>query len=986
LDAIDEELAIDEYGSYEESESQKTYRKKLADIDLDYATSVANALKTLQTDDAVSKKTYTTDVANDLHTRETESAKNQFTYHDSVADAEHTRAKAVAAANKSYLTADANARKARRTSLAGSSADEITSNADGFYAAYAQIHAHYGLPFTAYMQGLAQVHQSLGHQLALANTSLAANRNDADDLYYNAVITGSYDLDGADADAAKAAEKSTATAIRDSAVAHADAVKEFTIDLATPAMTYLKDLAAAQATYSIDLATAEKTYVHEQVDQLASADPNRSQAIGDATATWNTSRDAHRRTWWTAEANEQADLAIDRATADRDRIVASLTAVKQRIVDQNQAQRAFRTLESNAYHASETAWTEHEADFLMGKIAADAAFSSGLSDPWSVRDDALRSGRAASEGMRVTAARTRNTQLIDAQRTAELVLNNAEITLRNSQVQSTLHEYTNQADGERTRVTGIANSHRTAGKEGSLPPLTVPKTPVPGTLEIAQRISPTMPATEWLAVTNRVVERTDAWIDDFYEQFPEFPLELTETIPQAQTTLFEPFGAVDHLYFVGGLTDPGIPSRTSAPAMEGTTDAESGDPPSANEPTSVSDAFELLADALVTTIFGRGRPAVTAAVGVGAALLGTQVSATNNKGDKTWSEATVQQVIRQIDPNIAEWFRLRQAVILFVPVAGNEVQIHAVTRNGNALIIEIGKDLTSHQAAVKLYTKMGTVVSEFVRVIDATRSSGWFGLSSGWSPWEASQVGKGSQSPFQLTDDYRQAMAVAVKDTDGKLAIAGTSLTVVVMANPAGEMYGLVEDLHGLGTAVAQRNPRGAVIATGAVIVTVLGTFTVVDNLGDGVVKLKKADELSETARTVNVTNHAPVKGLRATIIAKADEILAPLKAAFPDTKVGFRGSLARGTKGSHKGGGPFDPNDYDVDAFVVSDTLATKVPKDAKGFRNLGRLPEHQGLIKSISDKFRALAGHRDQPVKIRVFSEAEFRALSPDEIHLIP
>jgi hypothetical protein len=113
------------------------------------------------------------------------------------------------------------------------------------------------LPFTAYLYGLAQVHQSLGRQLALATTSLAANRNDADDLYYNAVITGSYDLDGADANAAKAAEKSTATAIRDSAVAHADAVKKFTIDLATPAMTYLKDLAAAQATYSIDLATAE---------------------------------------------------------------------------------------------------------------------------------------------------------------------------------------------------------------------------------------------------------------------------------------------------------------------------------------------------------------------------------------------------------------------------------------------------------------------------------------------------------------------------------------------------------------------------------------------------------------------------------------------------------------------------------------------------------------------------------------------------------
>src|SRR5690606_24981134 len=99
----------------------------------------------------------------------------------------------------------------------------------------------------------------------------------------------------------------------------------------------------------------------------------------------------------------------------------------------------------------------------------------------------------------------------------------------------------------------------------------------------------------------------------------------------------------------------------------------------------------------------------------------------------------------------------------------------------------------------------------------------------------------------------------------------------------------------------------------------------------------------------------------------------------------GFRGSLARGTKGAHKGGAPFDPEDFDVDAFIISDELAAAIPKDAKGFRNLGRLSEHQGLIKTISDKLRAIPGHRDQAVKIRVFSADEFRKLSPDETHLL-
>src|SRR5690606_37272827 len=92
----------------------------------------------------------------------------------------------------------------------------------------------------------------------------------------------------------------------------------------------------------------------------------------------------------------------------------------------------------------------------------------------------------------------------------------------------------------------------------------------------------------------------------------------------------------------------------------------------------------------------------------------------------------------------------------------------------------------------------------------------------------------------------------------------------------------------------------------------------------------------------------------RPQIIEQADSVLAPLK-QLPDVKdVGFRGSLARGTKGAHKGNAPFYPTDYDVEAFIVSDAIAGKVPKDAKGFRNLGRLPDYQKLIKSISDKLR--------------------------------
>ena len=123
----------------------------------------------------------------------------------------------------------------------------------------------------------------------------------------------------------------------------------------------------------------------------------------------------------------------------------------------------------------------------------------------------------------------------------------------------------------------------------------------------------------------------------------------------------------------------------------------------------------------------------------------------------------------------------------------------------------------------------------------------------------------------------------------------------------------------------------------------------------------------------------------RSDIMSQADEALEPLAERLPDAKVGYRGSLARGTKGAHKGGGPFDPANYDVDALVVSDDLAAAIPKDSNGFRNLGRLREYQKLIKSISDKLRSFSGHRDEAVKIRVYSSEEFARLAADEVHLL-
>ena len=100
-----------------------------------------------------------------------------------------------------------------------------------------------------------------------------------------------------------------------------------------------------------------------------------------------------------------------------------------------------------------------------------------------------------------------------------------------------------------------------------------------------------------------------------------------------------------------------------------------------------------------------------------------------------------------------------------------------------------------------------------------------------------------------------------------------------------------------------------------------------------------------------------------------------------PEAKVGFRGSLASGTKGPHKENNPFDPNDFDVDALIVSDKLAGMIKKDRKGFRSgsrHGQLDEIQATIERSLRSNPIFSGMRAGRFKFRIYSIDEIRRLS--------
>jgi RHS repeat-associated protein len=118
-----------------------------------------------------------------------------------------------------------------------------------------------------------------------------------------------------------------------------------------------------------------------------------------------------------------------------------------------------------------------------------------------------------------------------------------------------------------------------------------------------------------------------------------------------------------------------------------------------------------------------------------------------------------------------------------------------------------------------------------------------------------------------------------------------------------------------------------------------------------------------------------------------AAEALAPLKQAFPEAAVGFRGSLARGRKGPHKGFAPFDPNNFDVDAFIVSDELAARVPPNRQGFRDLQKAGrQERKLVDDLGRRLSAIPGIRQEKMTVRIFSDDEFaRKVRLDERYLL-
>ena len=122
----------------------------------------------------------------------------------------------------------------------------------------------------------------------------------------------------------------------------------------------------------------------------------------------------------------------------------------------------------------------------------------------------------------------------------------------------------------------------------------------------------------------------------------------------------------------------------------------------------------------------------------------------------------------------------------------------------------------------------------------------------------------------------------------------------------------------------------------------------------------------------------APVGPLtRSSVISKLNEVVNKelgklISISGDDLAIGFRGSLARGTVGNPKKptyGQPVDLNNFDVDAFIISDKLANRF--SGSGFRHGGDIPEINAIQNRIETTLRRLPEFSG----LRPYESFEFR-----------
>lgn len=172
-----------------------------------------------------------------------------------------------------------------------------------------------------------------------------------------------------------------------------------------------------------------------------------------------------------------------------------------------------------------------------------------------------------------------------------------------------------------------------------------------------------MPASEWIAVTDRVLDRTDNWTSDIYNQVPEYDLDLVQAIPGATLPEVATPAAVLNLKEAGRITDTGVTAREGF--ANGNDDSNYDDSGS----QSSSGVLNAVSNVVVDAILGKAGRALSGfmnVVGYGAAILNS--SQINGRGSNADFE---DRVLILLGDNPKKWQHVRQSRLFVFGGSGN---------------------------------------------------------------------------------------------------------------------------------------------------------------------------------------------------------------------------------------------------------------------------------------------------------------------------
>jgi RHS repeat-associated protein len=149
--------------------------------------------------------------------------------------------------------------------------------------------------------------------------------------------------------------------------------------------------------------------------------------------------------------------------------------------------------------------------------------------------------------------------------------------------------------------------------------------------------------------------------------------------------------------------------------------------------------------------------------------------------------------------------------------------------------------------------------------------------------------------------------------------------------------------------------------------------------------------------RTYTQSQYDEVMARRARVMSALDQVMQPFlprirAIAGPNVRIGYRGSLARGTVGNPNKstqGMPVDLDNFDIDFLIVDNRLARTITRDRRGARWGRRNEDLRSIINDLEQALLSsseLSGLRKGSTDFRVWTQSEARRFSSEEVVYFP